>query len=118
MPRQQLLNLQLALAGGAREQRVLVLVGQMPAHELRGGERQRPIGEHGQDARKAPAGPRRFYAVEGSVFRQPQEAGAIREQRRVPGRQMQPPALQLGQMSDQLDRHFALTAREPTDLRQ
>jgi hypothetical protein len=87
----------------------------VPAHELGGGERQRPVGEHGQDTREAPGGPGRFDAIESTVFRQPQEAGAIREHGREPGRQMQPPALQLPQMSHELHRQFTLAARQTAD---
>jgi hypothetical protein len=50
------------------------------------------------------------------VFGQVQDLGAVREERRAPGAEIEPPCIELGERGDQVGGHVALTFSQPTDV--
>jgi predicted NUDIX family NTP pyrophosphohydrolase len=50
------------------------------------------------------------------VFGQVQDLGAVREERRAPGAEIEPPCIELGERGDQVGGDVALTFSQRTDV--
>jgi hypothetical protein len=83
-------------------------------------KRREPVGVQGaptiQEEGKVPRGARRLDPPIRGVFGQVQDLGAVREERRAPGAEIEPPCIELGERGDQVGGDVALTFSQRTDV--
>jgi hypothetical protein len=83
---------------------------QVLPEKARGGDTQGTPAQHVQDLGTTPCRASRRDAVAGRVLGQPQLLAAVREERRVAGRQVEAALVEFDKVRDELSRGLALTA--------
>ncbi|MPY88407.1 MAG: hypothetical protein GEU99_10825 [Luteitalea sp.] len=99
-----------------RQERRVVLVGQVRCEEPNRGERDRPRGELREDRREAAGGPRDFYPVVRGVLRETQHLRAVREERGTAFGQIEAPGIERGEGGDEARGRIAFAGSEAGHL--
>ena len=111
--REKLLDIPLALPGCLREQRLMVLVRQVPRQHPRRGHAELTRDQHLEDAGKAASRARRLDAVVDGILGKMEHRLAVPEKRRESRRFVQPPRIELGQVDDERGRRLAFAGGHP-----
>ena len=101
LPRHEKLHLALALVPRRDQQPLVVVVGQHWPKQTHRCQGQRPMGKLRQNRREASRRTRRLDPAVGCVLRQVQDAGAVGEERRAAGTEIQTPEIEFRQGRDQ-----------------
>ena len=94
----------------------MVLRRQVRRQEANGRQVHRPVREQVEDHRKLPSGSRGLDAVAGGGLGEPQDLGAVPEERPRPLRTMELTDVELREVGDELDGRLARALREELQL--